>query len=291
MNTTKTKMIRLVMPQWQGGNNTAYKFGAELLAWLAPESNSPVVRIPVASTEEPLVNENGIMGRSQIVAQLKAAQAVLQEYSPDKVVVLGGDCLVDLAPFAYLAEKYNDNLGILWIDAHPDVMTPKQFSHSHAHVLGALMGNGDADLTAPVNYPISANKVMIAGLNMPNDYEKEFIAEKGINTCSPDDVKAGASEVDEWIKREGITCLAIHFDLDVLNYKHFRSVLFANPDADENAFDGIGTGQLEISDVLALINKVDRLTKIVGLGIAEHLPWDAINLKEMLASLPLFKDQ
>ena len=286
-----TKMIRLVIPQWQGGNNPAYKFGAELLEWLAPASHSPVVRIPVASTEIPLVNENGIMGRSQVVMQLKAAQAALQEYTPEKVVVLGGDCLVDLAPFAYLAEKYNDNLGILWIDAHPDVMTPAQFSHSHAHVLGALLGYGDADLTAPVTYPVAANKVMIAGLNLPNDYEKQFIAEKGINTCSPEEVKTGANAVKEWIKREGITCLAIHFDLDVLNYQNFRSVLFANPAAGEKDFEGIGTGQLEITDVLALINQVDKLTKIVGLGIAEHLPWDAINMKAMLASLPLLKEE
>ncbi|WP_406671615.1 arginase family protein [Raoultella terrigena] len=286
-----TKMIRLVMPQWQGGNNPAYQFGAELLEWLAPASQCPVVRIPVTPSETPLVNENGIMGRTQVVSQLKAAQAALQAYSPEKVVVLGGDCLVDLAPFAYLAQKYNDSLGVLWIDAHPDVMTPAQFSHSHAHVLGALMGYGDADLTAPVTHPVAANKIMIAGLNQPNDYEKQFIAEKGINTCSPQDVKNGANAVSEWIKREGITCLAIHFDLDVLNYKNFRSVLFANPAAGEHDFDGIGTGQLEIFEVLALINQVDKLTKIVGLGIAEHLPWDAINMKAMLASLPLLRSE
>ncbi|WP_370540884.1 arginase family protein [Bartonella apis] len=60
--------------------------------------------------------------------------------------MFGGDCLVDLAPFSYLSTVYGQSFGILWIDAHPDVMTPKQLAHSHAHVLGALMGNGDPDL-------------------------------------------------------------------------------------------------------------------------------------------------
>ncbi len=31
------KTVRLLMPQWQGGNNPHYSFGAELLAWLAPK--------------------------------------------------------------------------------------------------------------------------------------------------------------------------------------------------------------------------------------------------------------
>ncbi|MFS2221715.1 arginase family protein [Pantoea sp. B65] len=284
---TNAKTIRLVMPQWQGGNNPAYKFGAELLAWLAPETSSPVIHIPVAAADHSLINENGIMGRQQIVNQLHGAQAAIKQHLPDKIVVLGGDCLVDLAPFAWLSERYNDNFGILWLDAHPDVMSPAQFSHSHAHVLGALMGHGDSDLTSVVSTPVAGNRVMIAGINNPNQYEKEFIAAQGINTCSPADVKAGFSTIREWINREGITCLAIHFDLDVLNYKNFRSVLFANPSANESDYDGIGKGQLEISEVVTLIKQVNELTTIVGIGIAEHLPWDAINLKTMLENLPL----
>ncbi len=33
------KTIRLLMPQWQGGDNPNYSFGAELLAWLAPDND------------------------------------------------------------------------------------------------------------------------------------------------------------------------------------------------------------------------------------------------------------
>lgn len=285
------KTIRLVIPQWQGGNNPAYHFGAELLAWLAPKTSAPVITVPVRSpANNQLINEDGIMGRAQIVEQLHETDKAIREQSPEKIAILGGDCLIDLAPFAYLAEKYEENLGILWIDAHPDVMTPEQFSHSHAHVLGALMGNGDKDLTALVKYPVSARKVMIAGLNQPNDYEQKFIAENKIDTCSPEEVKSGSRKIIDWIERERITHLAIHFDLDVLNYKNFRSVLFANPDVDENTYDGVGKGTLEIFEVMNLINLVNELTSVVGLGIAEHLPWDAINIKRMLSSLPLISD-
>ncbi|WP_455814192.1 arginase family protein [Pseudomonas graminis] len=288
---TTSKTIRLVMPQWQGGNNPAYHFGAELLAWLAPAAHCPVITIPVSSPENnPLVSEDGIVGRTQVVAQLALAQTTIGEHAPDNIAVLGGDCLVDLAPFAYLAEKYQEGFGILWIDAHPDVMTPAQFSHSHAHVLGALMGHGDAALTAAVTRPVSGRKVMIAGLNDPTDYETGFIQLHGINTCAPEEIKAGSRHIIDWIANEKITHLAIHFDLDVLNFKKFRSVYFSNPDSDEHAYDGIGKGSLEIDEVINLIHQVNDLTKIVGLGIAEHLPWDAINMKRMLASLPLMND-
>lgn len=32
------KTLRLLIPQWQGGNNPAYFLGAKLLAWLAPSN-------------------------------------------------------------------------------------------------------------------------------------------------------------------------------------------------------------------------------------------------------------
>ncbi len=40
--------------------------------------------------------------------------------------MFGGDCLVDQASFAYLNERYKGNIGILWIDAHSDISTPKR---------------------------------------------------------------------------------------------------------------------------------------------------------------------
>lgn len=67
------KTIRLLMPQWQGGNNPNYSFGAELLAWLAPENDQPLIHVPVQPYDgTPLENENGINGRKQLLEQLEA---------------------------------------------------------------------------------------------------------------------------------------------------------------------------------------------------------------------------
>lgn len=284
---TKSKTIRLLMPQWQGGNNPLYHLGAELLAFLAPQTDIPSFKVPVTEPGKPLQIESGIIGRTQIVNQLKNAYDIIEKEKPDKIIMFGGDCLVDLPPFSYLSTIYGDSFGILWLDAHPDVMTPKQFANSHAHVLGALMGNGDQDLTKDVETPVPAQRIMIAGIHNPTPYEQEFLANHAIATLSPEALQADDKPVLQWIKKQNIKHLAIHLDLDVLDIHLFRSLLMAEPGVSPDKYAGIAEGRLTMDDVVKTMSDVDKITEIVGIGIAEHLPWDALNLKNMLSRLPL----
>ncbi|MBH9974955.1 MULTISPECIES: arginase family protein [Bartonella] len=284
---TKPKTIRLVMPQWQGGNNPLYHLGAELLEFLAPHTNVPSFTVPVTKSDMPLENENGIVGRKEVVKQLQSAYAIINSEKPDKIVMFGGDCLVDLAPFSYLGTVYGKSFGILWIDAHPDVMTPEQFANSHAHVLGALMGNGDPDLVKDVKTPVPVERVMIAGIHHPTDYEKQFLQDHEISTVSPEQLKTSDQPVLDWIKKQNIEYLAIHLDLDVLDFHLFHALLMAEPGVSADKYAGIAEGRLTMDDVIKLVNDVNEATTIVGIGIAEHLPWDALHLKNMLAGLPL----
>lgn len=287
---TKSKTIRLLMPQWQGGNNPLYHLGAELLAFLAPQTDIPSFKVPVTEPGKPLQIESGIIGRTQIVNQLKNAYDIIEKEKPDKIIMFGGDCLVDLAPFSYLSTIYGDSFGILWLDAHPDVMTPKQFANSHAHVLGALMGNGDQDLTKDVETPVPAQRIMIAGIHNPTPYEQDFLANHAIATLSPEALQADDKPVLQWIKKQNIKHLAIHLDLDVLDIHLFRSLLMAEPGVSPDKYAGIAEGRLTMDDVVKTMSDVDKITEIVGIGIAEHLPWDALNLKNMLSRLPLLND-
>ncbi|AQZ16937.1 hypothetical protein BZL39_K05360 [Zygosaccharomyces parabailii] len=283
-------IVRVMFPQWQGGDNAAYRLGGELLGWLAPKSNCPVLKVDVPPTSDKVGMENGIVGRSILLKQANQVKEGLEKYSPDKVVVFGGDCLVDLVPFSYLSQKYQKKLGILWIDAHPDIMTKEEYENAHAHVLGLLIGNGDAEFLKFVGNPVDPARVMIAGINKPSDYEKRFLSSKNIRTVSPGEVKSGNDRLEEWIKQEGITHLAVHWDLDSLDPKLFRSLLFAKPDADEKFFEGVGRGELTLLDGVKLINKAAAYASVVGIGIAEHIPWDAINLKDALDKLPLLSE-
>lgn len=288
MTTRSSKTLRLIFPQWQGGDNPPYHLGSKLLAWLAPEPTGPVEEVPVAAPDgEPLHDEDGIRGRHFLVEQLAQARDIIDRHVPDAIVVLGGDCLVSLAPFSWLAERHGDKLGIVWIDTHPDVQTPAQYKNAHAHVLAALMGIGDPDLTAAVTHAVPAGNIMIAGIHDPLEDEARFIMEHDIKTCSPEEVRSGAEPVLQWLDASGIEVLAIHFDLDVLDPATFRSVLFARPGRGKDDFGNVAEGKLGIADVIGLIGLATSRRPAVGMTIAEHLPWDAVHIKDMLRQLPL----
>jgi arginase len=114
MSTSIGTTLRLNMPQWQGGNEYGYYFGAELLAWLAPAGKGPVETVPVPEPKpgETLGIENGIVGRAAVVQQARLARELIERHHPDRIVTFGGDCLVDLAPIAYLNTRYRGNVGV-----------------------------------------------------------------------------------------------------------------------------------------------------------------------------------
>ncbi|MCF2715862.1 arginase family protein [Paenibacillus sp. UKAQ_18] len=298
------KTIRLLMPQWQGGNNPNYSFGAELLAWLAPDNDQPLIHVPIqAYNGTPLENENGMNGRKQLLEQLEAAQHIIDAHKPDRIVMFGGDCLVEQAPFAYLNERYGGELGLIWIDAHSDLVRYVGYDNGHTLPLGNLLGEGDEEFAKHVKIPLKPENVFIAGLAAPTEQETEAISEAfqrlgiapaesdteviqrlGIKTAGTKELTNSTKSIREWIKESGIKHLAIHLDLDVLDPKAFRSLLFANPEAPYN-FSPAGT--MQMPQLLNLIKELSEETDVVGLGITEHMPWDAINLKNLLGEIPI----
>ncbi|RYG70649.1 arginase family protein [bacterium] len=289
------KTLRLLFPQWQGGNNPAYSFGAQLLNWLAPEAAGPVEEVPVAKPSgQELVVEDGVLAKGALLTQLSEARRLIDEHQPDRLVVLGGDCLVDLAPFAYLNERYDGELAVLWLDTHSDVMTKDVFPNAHAFVMGNLLGEGEAEFVAAVKRPIKPQNVMFAGRldtfeSLPEVLAKEnaIFERLQLRTTRPQELAQSSEPVLEWLRSTGAKKLAIHFDLDVLDPTLFRSLLFANPDPAVPEIEGVPSGQMTMEQVVRLLADIDKVVDIVGLGITEHLPWDSLALKSMLEKLPL----
>lgn len=278
------------MPQWQGGDEPAYRFGSELLRWLAPPHDGPEesVEVPEADGNPPPV-DHGIKWRDALLSQARAAREAIERHAPDRIVTLGGDCLVDLAPMAYLSRRYGEKLGVLWLDAHPDVMSAAEFSHAHAHVLGLLLGRGEEAFTAEVPRKLDARQVMIAGMQGWSPDEDPILKDLGVRHIPPAAIADSSRPVLDWIAAEGLTHLAVHFDLDVLDPAHFSSLLFNRPGMSEGAFDGIEQGRMQLEQVVRLLKDVDAAVDMVGLTIAEHLPWDMLRLKNSLAELPIMK--
>jgi arginase len=281
--------LRLIMPQWQGGNLPEYHFGAQLLAWLAPAAEGPIETVPVPAPQpgETLGLENGMTARSAVTRQARAARQAIEKHAPARILTLGGDCLVDLAPIAYLNTLYGGKLGVLWVDAHPDVTTPEHYPNAHAHVLGALLGRGDPDLTREVETPLAPSRVMYAGLDGWAPAEDEVIRGLGLRHAGAADLAETSSPVLDWIAAQDVAQIAIHFDLDVLDPAGFRPLLFNKPDLPPDAYPGVPRGRMLPHQVVRLLNDVAGARDVVGLAITEHLPWDTLAMRDMLRRLPL----
>ena len=73
---------------------------------------------------EELIEEDGIIGRRSLLRLLDRAAKVLLANDPNRIFTVGGTCACELAPVAFLNEKYDGDLALFWFDAHADLNTP-----------------------------------------------------------------------------------------------------------------------------------------------------------------------
>jgi arginase len=289
------KTLRLLFPQWQGGGDPSYMLGSRMLAWLAPEADGPVEEVAVAKPDgRPLQVIDGILARDAVVSQFRDARQRIDRHQPDRIVVFGGDCGVDLAPFAYLNERYDGDLAVLWIDAHSDLFSPKVFPNSHAHVLGSLMGQGDSEFLSAVKTPVKPGNALIAGWRkLPDkfselqEFEDKLADQMQIQRIGSEELAGDSEPVLAWLRATGAKHVAVHFDLDVLDANLFRSLTFSKPGAPALTEDDIQPGCMTLARVVRLLSDVAKQADVVGLGITEYTPWDAIALRDALLELPI----
>jgi arginase len=214
------------------------------------------------------------------------AVEVLKEELPDEIITFGGSCLVSQAPFDYLHGKYGKELGVIWIDAHPDVSTPKTYQHEHAMVLGNLLGAGDPELSTSVEFPFDSDQFLYVGMQKPLDLEVKILEDLNLNYTVQDKRNLKFEEIQKWIKGNGFTKIAVHLDLDVLDPNLFRSLYFSEPGVTEFSSE---SGKMTPKELLNILKGIFEENDVVGLTIAEFLPWDSIILKNILSELDIFK--
>lgn len=293
MKTDSSKTLRLIYPQWQGGvvanwmpdipaNDVSrgYYLGAQLLQILAPESKQQTVEVPISLDIETHKEEKGISGYRAIIKQSKNALDLIRKENPDRIVTLGGECSVSVIPFTYLAEKYPDDVAVVWIDAHPDLNLPgDSYTGYHAMALTACFGMGDKEVVDIFPAKLNPAKSIIVGLRAWGDTNasKERQEQIGVKSLSPARVAQNSTAVLDWLKTTGASKVVIHFDLDALDPAEIIAAVGTDPDG------------LKIETVVRVINDIAKEYDIVGLTIAEPMPRVAIKKKNMLNQMPLLK--
>src|SRR5262249_39226551 len=189
--------LRLVWPQWQGARaetvrallpqapvedaSRGYAVGCAVLDAVLPPHTGPTALVAVESGDRGLGEQDGIEAKAAVVAQLAAALEVIARHRPQRILTLGGECSVSVAPFSWLAERYGDDLALLWIDAHPDVGTPaSRYPGFHAMALAVLTGHGDPAVLRLLPAILDPRRVALVGLHAWTDDDLPNAARWGI---------------------------------------------------------------------------------------------------------------
>ncbi len=288
--------LRLVWPQWQGATaaNAAalvpevsperarrgYAVGARVLEAALPPHAGPtfVVDVPATDPAEDSATSTvaGIESRSAVISSLKSALAVLAEQSPARVLTLGGECSVSVAPFAYLQQQYGDDFAFVWIDAHPDTDTADtEYDGYHAMAVSTLLGHGDPEITGLLPATVPASRVAYAGMHDGEPDALALLNDWGLPVFGPEDLRDDSAPLLQWLAATGATKVAIHLDVDVVD--------------STEAIMGLGMvpGGLTRPQVHRIIAELGEHADVVGLTLAEFVPRSVLQLQEMVEGLPL----
>lgn len=168
-------------------------------------------------------------------------------------IVLGGDHSISIPVFQAQRQRYKDQrLGVLWVDAHPDlcdVFTDSKLSHACV-------------LRRALEFGIAPEDVCMVGLRSWEDQEIDLIENGGLNVYSAALVaERGMKSVATSVYSKLSACDAVHISLDI--------------DCLDPAFaPGTGipdSGGLSSREVITLIKSLQGLP-LVGLDVVEVAP-------------------
>lgn len=293
--TRCARTLRLIWPQWQGAgrDNVAallpefppavarhgYAIGSRVLEAVLPDHDGPTEIVPVKMEEPGEGSTAGIESRSAILDSLTAAQEAIARHDVDRILTLGGECAVSVAPFAALADRHGEDLAVVWIDAHPDTDTPETgYDGFHAMAASVLTGHGDREILDRLPATIDPARFAYAGLHAGEPDALANVPVWGLSVFGPDQLREATAPLLDWLASTGASKVAIHLDVDTV-------------DSDEITF-GLGEvpGGLTSAQVHRIIAEIGQAYDVVGLTIAEYIPRQVMAMQQMLHGLPLVGD-
>jgi agmatinase len=172
---------------------------------------------------------------------------------PNVPIVLGGDHSISIPVFQAQRERYkNQRLGVLWVDAHPDlcdVFTGSKLSHACV-------------LRRALEFGIAPEDVCVVGLRSWEEQEIDLIENGGLNVYSAAMIaERGMRSVASSVYSKLSGCDAVHISLDIDCLDPAFAPGTGIPDA----------GGLTSRDVITLIKSMQGLP-LVGLDLVEVSP-------------------
>lgn len=276
----KQETLSLLFPQWQGSSIADPRGlldGAKKLRALFSERDFTELEVDPKRTSAEIA---GIFSHAVLKQQLAACH-LIEEVRPERLLTLGGDCSVDLAPVSYLNERYDD-LAVLWLDAHADLNTPGTSPSGalHGMVLRLLLGEGEPELLTRVQKPLEPRQVFLAGVRSFDLSERAYADAATIRRFGVSELERWPDHVTEALKSRGFGRLHLHLDLDVLDPDTFAATGYPTP------------GGLSLSGATKLLSALETSFEVVGITVTEYLPQaggetrERAVLQALIGSLP-----
>lgn len=268
--------LRLLFPQWQGSSSERAKelyAGALSLKPLLPPDTLEL-EIEQVDTE----TSNKILHYGDIILNFEEALGVIQNAKPQKLVTIGGDCGVDVAPVTYLNSIYKD-LAVAWIDTHGDLNTPESSPSKafHGMVLRTILGESDAALLEKLPSRLSPDQIFLAGVREFDPPELSYFEENRLKLFGIKDLENNQDALVEVMQSRGFKNLHIHLDLDVLDSSAFASTCYPTANG------------LSVEGLLKLLELLHKDMNVVGFTITEFAPvndTDSQTVKRVLEFIP-----
>ena len=143
----------------------------------------------------------------------------------------------------------------------------------------ALIGHGDPDVLSVPPASVSPERVALVGLHSWTEDDYPNVAEWGICSFSPGDLRRSSEPVLGWLAATGCTRVAIHFDVDTIDSDEIVLGLGAEP------------GGLSSAEVRRIVTDVRAAADVVGFTIAEYFPRQVMHMRQILEGFPLIGDR
>ena len=264
----------LFFPQYQAGAVPSnIPVGTPSLRGLW-ENDSGFAEVPLEPTDLSKPDtDRGVRFRKILNTQLQSAMKIVNETRPDFIVTTGGDCGASFVPIAYMNEKYQGKIGVIWVDAHADIHLPSTSPSGNFHgmVLRHLMGHVEFDVQPSL--PLKSEQIAYLGLRDTEAEEDAVIARHRIPRYSAADIMNDNAPLDDVIahfKKHGITHLHLHVDCDVMDEKVFPHVHV--PEA----------GGLTLDRLLEILQYLRSAMPMSGCCLTEYAPRNAGEGLEMV---------
>ena len=196
---------------------------------------------------------------------LEVDNAIKNGYMP---IVIGGDHSLAIGSIAGVSKNYE--IGVIWIDTHPDSNTNETTTtfHIHGYPLGASMGFGQDELTNLYfdAVKVKSENVVMFGIDDIDKPEMELIDKYNIKHFSYDDIEKFGIEycINETINylKDKVDYIHISFDIDVITTKDSPGV--SVPNRWDNG--------LSKNDALKTVGSFLDNLNVVSMDIVEYNP-------------------